>query len=284
VARALFFLGSPDDAKTELLQAVRDDNNLEPADVSMGRLWTVKGDTVKAKDAMDAAVKKEPNNGRVHRAYGGWLLEQGRLSEASVHIGEALKIDPKDKEAERLRGLLARHTKDYDTAEKIFEGQLRESPADFFSSNQLALTLVDQDSEPKKSRAKRLAEVNARQYQKSGEALATLGWVYLKISADENMKQEALKLLGASVSGGQATSDMAYYLAMALKKAPEPSEEKDKAARADQIMKLLQGASDSKGMFVNRKDAEDLLAEYKKKYPTKDPKDKDKAKDKDKDK
>src|SRR5262249_47551110 len=60
---------------------------------------------------------------------------------------------------------------------------------------------------------------------------------------------EAEKVLGAAVSGGQARSDTAYYLARVF-------QARGKAAEA---RKVLRAALDAKGPFANRKAAPALL-------------------------
>jgi Tfp pilus assembly protein PilF len=250
LARSLFLIGSPDDALVELDKAVKDEPSLEAPAVSMGRLWALKGDAKKAGEWFEKAAQKEPESARVHQAYGEWLLEQGRIDEAKIHADAAARLDPKAKETDRLRGLIARHSRDYATAEKIFDGLLRDAPADFFASNQLALVLAEQKEEDKKRKAVQLAEVNARQYQKNADALATLGWVYWR----NDRAEEAEKALSLAVSGGQATSDTAFYLATVL----------DKRGKKDDLQKLLQSAVDTTGPFIYRKEATAWLDELKK--------------------
>src|SRR5262249_14346066 len=195
-------------------------------------------------------------NARVHLAYADWLLFQDRLDEARIHADTAARLDPKSKESERFRGLLARHLKDHATAEKIFEALHREAPADFFASNQLALVLIEQKKdESKRNRALQLAEVNARQYPRNAEALATLGWVLF----GAGKLDEADKVLSASISGGQFSSDTAYYLACLL----------NARGKTEDIPKLLQAALDTQGAFVHRREARSWLADLKKKEKTK---------------
>jgi Tfp pilus assembly protein PilF len=258
LARALFGMNSPDDANAELITAVRDDPSLPPAAVSMALFWSAKGDTVKAREWMEKAVQKEPSSARVHLAYGDWLLQQNRQDEAKLHIDTALKLDPKSKEAERVRALLARYQKDYATAERILEAIYRDAPADTWASNQLALVLVEQKEADKRSRAVQLAEVNARQYQNNAEAVATLGWVYFRMDRLE----ESERMFNAVLSGRQLSPEIAYYLAKLL----------DKKGNKDQDIKnLLQGAADSKGNFIYRKEVESWLADIKKKEKDKKP-------------
>lgn len=246
IARALFFLEKPEDAFAELGNAVKDDGTLEPAALSMGRLWSEKGESKKAAEWMQKAVEKEPKNPRTHLVYGQWLLDQARPEEAKLHADTAAQLDPKSKDVDKLRGLLARYLRDYEGAEKIFDGLYRESPADFFVTNQLALVLAEQTDSAKKSRAVQMAEVNARQYQKMAEALSTLGWVYYRTGRVEDSE----KALSASVSGGQATADTAYYLAQVFADRGKPEE----------ANRLVKASLESKGPFLFRNEAK-LLQE-----------------------
>jgi uncharacterized protein HemY len=216
----------------------------------MARLWTMKGDAAKARDWLEKATKAEPDSVRVHLAYADWLLQQNELGQAKVHADAAAKRKADDPEVLKIQGLIARAGADL-------------AAADFFASNQLALVLADQSDKDQRSRAVQMAEVNARQYQRSADALATLGYVLFRVGNPD----DALKALQAAVSGGQAAPDTAYYLALVLNDKGKPEE----------AVKLLEGALQAKGLFVYRKQAEALLAALKKKEPAKDGKDKAKA-------
>lgn len=244
LARALFYMNKPDEALTELAAAVKDDPALDPPAVSMGRLWASKQEFKKAQEQFDAAVKKESGNYKVHLAYADFLLSKGDVDAAKIHAEAAAKIDPKAREVRSVLGLVARHTRDYKEAMRLFQDILNETPADQFASNQLALVLADQSDESARRKALQFAEMNARQYPRSAEAMATLGYVCYRTGNLDN----AQKALQASISGGQASSDTAYYLALLLNDRKEYEEAK----------RLLKGALDSPGGFVFRKDAQAL--------------------------
>lgn len=72
--------------------------------------------------------------------------------------------------------------------------------------------LVEQTDADKRLRALQLAEINARQYPRLAEALATLGWVYFKFGR----LAEAEQALQTATSSGQSSSETAYYLARVL--------------------------------------------------------------------
>jgi uncharacterized protein (TIGR02996 family) len=255
LARALFFLDKADDAYAELQRAVKDDATLEPPTVTMGKLWTNKGDFIKAREWLERAIKAEPSSVRVHLAYADWLLQQNEAEQAKIHADTAAKARADDAEVLKLQGLIARVQKDLGGAEKVFRRVHQDAPGDFFASNQLALVLADQSDKEQRSRAVQLAEVNARANPRSPEALATLGYVYYRVGNLDG----ALQALQAAVSSGQAAPDTVYYWALALN-------DRDKA---DDAKKLLKGALESKGLFVYRKEAQALADKLDKKEPTK---------------
>ncbi len=245
LARALLMQGRDTEALNELQQAAKDDATLEPAEVMMGRLWTLRGDPKQAEDWFEKAVQRYPREGRVHRAFGGWLLDRGRVDAAKIHIETAVRLDPKSRETLGLQGLLARYTKEYETAVKIFEDLVRDEPGNFFPANHLALACAEVPE--KRARAVQLAELNARQYPRLSDALATLGWVYFR----SGRLDEAERALQASAGGGQISSDTAYFYARLLK-------ERGKTAEAKELLKK---ALESDGPFVSRSDAKTLLGD-----------------------
>ena len=256
LGQALFYLDKSDDAFAEFQSAAKDaPKKVEAPTVTMGRLWTAKGDFDKAREWLDKAIKAEPNSYKVQLAYADWLLQQNDSEKAKDHADAAAKLQPNDTEVLKVQGLIARIQKDMGTAEGKFRRILADTPGDFFAANQLALVLADQTGQQQRSQAAQLAELNARQYPRSAEALATLGYAYDRIGNLDG----TLKVLQAAVSGGQASSDTAYYLALCLS-------EKDKT---DDARKILKGALESKGLFVYRKEAQSLHDKLDKKEPAK---------------
>jgi superkiller protein 3 len=241
----LFRLGKFDEAFAALKQAVQDTPSLEPAAISLGRLWSQRGDQKKAQEWFDYALKLEPSSARVRLARAAWLLDQGRAAEARPEIEEAVKLDPDSHEARRLHGLIAWHLRDLAAAEKVLETLHREAPADFTAANLLALCLVEQEDAAKRSRGLQLAEVDARQSPRSHEAAATLGWAHYR----SGHLDQAERLLRAAVQGVRTTPDIAYFLARVLVD----------TGRTDDARKLLQSATGLPGAFAHREDAKALL-------------------------
>jgi len=245
LGRVLFLLDKPEDAFAALTQAVKDEPALEPAAVSMALLYAHKGDSKKAEEWFDYARKVEPASARVRSSHAAWLLDQGRATAARSEIEEAVKLDPASKEAQKIRGLIAWHLRDLAGAEQIFEPLHRDAPADPVAANLLALALVEQEDNAKRTRGLQLAEVNTVQFPRSHEAMATLGWALYRAGRLD----QAAEKLSAAVSGSRTTPDIAYYLARVLAD----------RGRTDDARKLLETTTKLPGAFAHRDDAVALL-------------------------
>jgi len=275
LARALFFLDKPNDAFSELTQAAKDDATLEPAAVTMGRLWTEKGDVKKAREWLDRAIKADSNSMCVHLAFTNGLLQQNEIDQAKIHADAAALLKPDDADVMKLQGLIARVQKDF-AAERIFRLILNDAPGDFFASDQLALFLADQPVNQQRQRALQFADVNARVYPRSAEALATLGYVRYR-NGDLDGAMQALQkavnsgglwlpplwpspgvVIGSPEVAGfgrQPSADTVYYLALVYA-------DQDKTKEAQRLLKAALG---SKELFVYRKEAQALLDKLDKK-------------------
>jgi Tfp pilus assembly protein PilF len=242
---ALFRLDKPDEAFAALRQGAKDTPALEPASISMGWLYSQKGDFKKASEWFDEALRLEPDSALVRLARATWLLEQGQAAAARTEIDLALKLEPKSQPVLKVRGLVAWHLRDLVKAEQIFEPLHRDAPADYLSANLLALALVEQNDEAKRSRGLQLAEVNAVQFPQSSEVLATLGWALYR-AGRLDLAEEKLR---AATSRGRATPDMIYFLAQAVAENGKP----------DEARKLLQSATAQRHAFAHRDDAAALL-------------------------
>ena len=178
----------------------------------MALLESQKGDLKKAEEWFDYARKAEPKSSRVRLAHGAWLLDQGRTAEARAEVDEALKLDPGLKDAQKIQALVAWHSRDLAKAEAILDPLHRDAPADSAVANLLALALIEQDDAAKQSRGLQLAEVNAMQFPRSAEVVATLGWALYRAGRLDQSEQK----LRAAVTGGRTTADIAYFLARLL--------------------------------------------------------------------
>jgi tetratricopeptide (TPR) repeat protein len=245
LGQALFRVSQWEAAYRELQRAARDDATLEPAPISMARLYTEAGDVRKAEEWMDYAVKTAPDSLGVHVGRAAWLLDRGRAEEAQADAEAAARIDPRSPAARRLVGLAARARKDLARAEPILEALDRESPGDAWVRNQLALVLAEQADDTRHRRALELAEGLVRQAPNDAHALATLGTVCYRL----HRLDEAEALLQAVVASGRGSSDAAYILARVRSDRGHP----------EAAPPLLEAALASPGFFASRHDARQWL-------------------------
>jgi Tfp pilus assembly protein PilF len=244
-ARALVAQGQIPEATKELEAAYQHDKTMLLPDLALATFFSEFNDYKSAEECLLRAAKAFPKDAKVQQSVANWMLMQDRAKDAAPYVVEALKIDPTSIDARYLAGMIARNNRDYKTAETSFETVLRDAPANFPASNQLTLILADQDDETKRRRAVEMAEMNARQYPRSADAVATLGWVYYRAGKLDQAEQA----LQSAISGGRATSDMAYYLAHVMAD----------RGRIDDAAKLLQGALKAQGNFTFRKEAQSWL-------------------------
>jgi Tfp pilus assembly protein PilF len=245
LGQALFRLGKPDDAFTALTQAVKDDPSLEAPGITLALLESQKGNVKKAEEWFAYTHRLEPKNARARLSHGAWLVDQGRPADARLEVEEALKLDHSLQEAKKIQALVAWHSRDLAEAEKILEPLHRDAPADSFVANLLALALIEQDNKAKQARGAQLAEVNALQFPRSPEVVATLGWALYRVGKLDEAQQK----LQTAVTGGRTTADIAYYLARIMAD----------RGQTEIARQVLRDATNAKGAFAHRADANELL-------------------------
>ena len=253
LARTNFQLGRPEDAYTDLKVAHKDDQTLDPPELTMAELWTGKQDFAKADEWYAKALAGHGQSAKVVRGLGSYSLDRGRLEAAKEHLASAEKLEPNAKETKALAGLLARYTKDYAKATAVFEELVRDHPSFSFATVNLAVVLAESGDANGRRRAVELADGFARQNPRNSEARAVLAYCLFKAGRTA----DAEKAAQATLATGTLTADAAYFAATILA---------DRSIFED-AHKLLKAAVESKDGFVYRKDAEALLATVEKKLP-----------------
>jgi tetratricopeptide (TPR) repeat protein len=241
-AQALFQLNDMDQAYQELQQAAALDAESEPAEISMARLYGAQGKHDQAEAWIKRGLAKQPDNFRAIVTYASWLMDRGRTEAAAAEAKRAMQKSPESTEVKTLLGGLALTLGKYETAEQYFRSLSNAEPGNFEYSNQLALSLIEQDDPQKQQQALQLAEVNARQYPNAEPALSTLGWVHLRMGREELARQT----LQRAVSAGRVSADTVYFYARAHATEQPP----------DELRALLQKAIESDGRFTHRKAAQ----------------------------
>ena len=247
LAVALFHTGKPDAALTEFRTVAAADPKFGPPELRMALLWTGQDDAAQAEEWFRKAVDAHPKDPEPARAFAGWLLDAGRPADAAPLVATVEKLDPDSRATRTLRGVLARYTRDYAVAERVFEKLHADDPADPSAAWNLALALAESDDPVKRGRAVELAEASVRSHPESAEAYAVLGWCHRQAGRPA----DAEKALTLAAAAGEVRLDTAYFMARVL------------ADRGDTAEALTQvtGALQSRGPFAYRADAETLKAE-----------------------
>jgi tetratricopeptide (TPR) repeat protein len=153
-------------------------------------------------------------------------------------------------------GVAARMKGDSATAEKNLEDVYMETPSNFTASNQLAQVLVEQNDADKKQRGLEIAINNQAVAQGEGqrrdparaiEAASTLGWAFYLLNRIPEADQVTQAVINTSVN---ASPDIWYYRAKLFQY----------HGKTDEAIQSLKVATESRGFFIHRQDAQELLA------------------------
>jgi len=262
LARAQFKLGDAKGAYETLKKGQEKDSKLSHPGITMASFYAGNDNPADSAKWIQFAVGQLPSDqeGKVNTyvAAAQLWLTLGDAKKALTMANAALQLDPKSFEALLLRGIAAQLTGDDAAAEAAFEAAHALSPTNFNAINQMALLLAEQPSADVRKRALDFATLNARIYplqanqitRQSIEAAATLAWVLTKLNrineADQTLRP-ILPMVGNS-------PDASFLAAQMLLD----------QGRSEQAISLLQGAVDSKGLFLKRADAKKLLEGLKK--------------------
>lgn len=249
LGRSLFQLDQPDEALARFESAVQVDPTLDPPRITMGWLLVDRGQFDEALAAMREAIRLDPENPAAHLGLATYLLQREQPREALSAVEAALDLAPDSLPAQQLLGAVAHRLDDLARAERQLDAVLAAAPEDVSTANLLALTLADQPDAAKHARAVELAEANLRRAGQNPQTLSTLGWSYYRAGRID----EALEVLQAATSTGQASADTAYYLACVLA-------DKGQIAEAQQLLRSALEAPI--GQFTAREKAQAKLKEF----------------------
>ncbi len=219
-ATALFWADQHSQALEQFDIAYRQDERINPPEVSMGVMYAQSGDFAKTDEWLEKAIAKYPAAGNVRLEYSLMLLAQDRAEEAKQQADAASAAGLDSAQLTMQRGMIARQLGEHAQAETFFAEAVKASPDDFEASNQLALALVAQNDEAKKQRALELATRNTERFPQHSPALATLGWVNFNLGHME----EAESQLRAAATAGKLHLDTLYYLARVLQAQNHPEQ------------------------------------------------------------
>jgi tetratricopeptide (TPR) repeat protein len=251
VAYCLVRQRDPQAALAKLRAAARLNANMPAPEAVLAQLYQRAGDRENVNKWMAAAVEAAPKDIKTRLAAGYDALEMGQMADAQKHAIAAARIDSKSPDAKFLRGLIALCQKDYSAGELFFDALAQKSPDDFAASNNLAMSLIEQDDEAKTKRALQYAEMNAEKFPKSASAASTLGWVYYRVGRLD----DAEKWLRKAATLGKVSIDTAYFTARL---------DVARGRKAEAVKLLEDTLKESRGLSMFRHESEELLKELKK--------------------
>ncbi len=245
----LFRLDKSKEAYDEFTKARKLNADLPHPYASLGQLFTQSNDMENARKAFERAYKEDGQDPTTVRTYAEWLLQQGELEKAQEVSTQLLKLTPSAPVAVLLDGVVALMLNQDDRAEQAFNKVLSLDPGNARANDLMALLLIESQDKSNQERALRFAEQNTKLFPQNSQANITKAYVLYKLGR-MNEAQEPLQI-GAR---GQLQTDSAYLIARIM----ADQGQKDKARQA-----LEQVLQQKQGLFVFRKQAEELLKELK---------------------
>lgn len=251
LARAYFKLNDKQKAYDELKLAAKADPKMPAPEIVMANFLTQAQEPGNAQKWIEAAQRR--NDVATKTEVARLLLQSNKYKEAADQAEQAVRLDPNNANAHIVAGMAYRMQGNFKQAQKHFETAHLIAPSNANAINQLALTLVEMPDEESRKRAEDFAELNARANPKSGDGLATLGWVQYKLGR----QSEATRNLMSSTTMGNMNPESYYFVANILR---------DEGRTAD-AAKLLDTVLSADAPFAYRKQANLLRDKLKKDLP-----------------
>jgi predicted Zn-dependent protease len=250
---ALFHLEKSSEAFDEFAKARELKPDSQHPYIWIGKLLAAEGKNDKARTAFDRAYKEEKTNLLTARAYAEWMIQDGQLNKALEVSAELLKQEPDAVQALLLDSVIAIMSGQTERAEKGLQKVLSLEPNNATATNLLAQLLINQEDQSAQERALSYAQANAKLYPDNGNANITLAWVLFRL----RRAQEANAALQLGVRSRNLSLDSTYLIAKIL------AEQK----QSKPAMQALSRTVGKGGLFVYRKEAEELLKKLKAENP-----------------
>ena len=254
LAQIEFDLKNVDASLGYLNDAIKLNESIRMPEVVLSDWFMRKKDYVQSEEWINTAANKYPDDVSVQIDFGRWLLQNERITQASLVVQKAEQLGGNEYVVGYLKGQIAFVHRAYDQAEIQFEQLLKLKPRDADATNMLALSLIESLETSKHGRALELALINQRLYPKSPTAMATLGWIYYRYGKTA----EAEKAFRAVVASNNLAPVAAFYVASYLNQRGDYPGAKN----------LLEQAVASQEYFMFRNAAKELLKVVSAKMPT----------------
>jgi len=258
LGRALFHRQQYQSALEEFKTAHKSNPQSPRPEINMALLYeelVAKGDASKrasALKAMKQAAEADPQSFVTRLSIARWALEACEIDMAETNAKAAAELDGESLDAKLILGLVARHRKDYESAESAFREIHNRAPANFEVVKQLSLSLIEQVDKKKQQLALDYAELSFRANKDlsqlaAREAAVTLAWVFYKLGR----APDALGTVRSAVSAGSLSDESTYLAAKIL----------SETGQSNVAGQILEPILRSSRCFPTRDDAEKLLSE-----------------------
>ena len=239
-----FNQGRVKEAQKHLAKARELQPESEPVEMTIARWYSRKGVKKDTEYWIGLAVEKNPNDPLVLTEFAKWRFQNNEMEQGIEAIDRAMEAGGDADLLSLLRGQVNFALGNYDEATKALSQLHQKRPGVFEYTHMLALSLIESEDDQKRAKALDLARINVQLHSKNQLALAAYGWVQFRLG---NLQQAQQALQQASTTN-QLNAETAYYMACLLAN----------VGRNQQAMDLLNGALQSEGFILYRRQAEVL--------------------------
>jgi tetratricopeptide (TPR) repeat protein len=241
--------GNVEAGRARMQSACAKDATLMQPEFALAVIYSSRRDDAEAEKWFQTSIRDKTAKLVCFAEYAKWLLMHDRAGDAVALMDKVPEADRDSRDVKFVRGLSARFLKDLDTAESIFSALHQANGEDVESADQLALVLIERADEGKRGRAQQIAEANLRRAPNAETALATAGWVHFRLGSTDI----ADRLLTQAANNRRITPQTAYYIAKMF----------DDRGRDEDSLALYQTAVKEPGIFVQRREVEQMLKDKK---------------------
>ena len=229
-----------------------------PTELVLATWFRQKGDAEGTEQWIKQASSNYPDNPVVQMELGNWALGQEDFEVAQQAIATAEAKQGEKPATDLMKARIAFAQGDYPQAESMFAELYLQQPSSFDVSNMYVLCLAENPEDSKKQLAVQLAQRNFQGLPNNQIAQSAFGWALLK----SGNLQDAKTIFSRVARMQRLPPEIAYYLATIL----------DREGKRDQARQLLQSALQTKGLFLYRAKAMQMLEQIGAEAGSQDPK------------
>jgi predicted Zn-dependent protease len=202
-----------------------------------------------ARTWMEKALGMHPADSEIQLTAARFAMAQENFQAALVAIRNFEKEKGEAFATKDMKGRIAFAKQAYGVAESHFEVLNKNAPKDINYANVYALCLIESNNAEKQQKAKQISQSIARSMPDNSLAMATLGYIHLKLD-----EVEESKALFSRVKTNSVSPEISYFISHLFYK----------TGQVEQAEKILTQSTQTKSLFLYRSAAQELLAKIKK--------------------